>query len=102
MALSARLRNVDLTLQCERCGRLIIKKGGWFICDFTFKCDECKGEVRLPYSDNALRQARAPGVGEGVLVTAAGHTASESAVPHPVAFPTPHPRCPLDVDCGRS
>jgi hypothetical protein len=50
MALSARLKNVDLTLECERCGHLIIKKGGWFICASTFKCDECKGEVRLTYS----------------------------------------------------
>jgi hypothetical protein len=44
MPLSAGLRNVDLTLQCERCGHLIIKKGGWFITASTFKCDECKGE----------------------------------------------------------
>jgi hypothetical protein len=28
MALSVRLRNVDLTLECERCGHLIIRKGG--------------------------------------------------------------------------
>jgi hypothetical protein len=50
MGLSARLRNVDLTLECERCGHLIIKKGDWFITASTFKCAECKGEVRLTYS----------------------------------------------------
>jgi hypothetical protein len=27
MPLSARLRNVDLALQCKRCGHLIVKKG---------------------------------------------------------------------------
>ena len=51
MGLSARLRKVDLTLQCERCGHLIIKRRGWFITASTFKCAECKGEVRLTYSD---------------------------------------------------
>ena len=50
MPLSARLRDVDLTLdECKRCGHLIIKN--WFISASTFKCDECKGEVRLTYSD---------------------------------------------------
>jgi hypothetical protein len=58
MALSARLRNVDLTVQCEHCGHLIIKKGGWFITASTFKCDECKGEVRLPYSDKVALFAK--------------------------------------------
>lgn len=47
MPLSARLRNVDLTLERKHCGHLIIKKGIWFISASTFKCDECKGEVRL-------------------------------------------------------
>ena len=51
MPLSARLRNVDLTLECQHCGHLIIKKGFWFISASTFKCDECKGEMRLTYSD---------------------------------------------------
>ena len=51
MPLSAQLRNVDLTLECERCGHLIIKKGDWFIHASTFKCEGCKGEVRLTYSD---------------------------------------------------
>jgi Zn finger protein HypA/HybF involved in hydrogenase expression len=51
MSLSALLRNVDLTLECKSCGHLIIKKGDWFITASTFKCDQCKGEVRLTYSD---------------------------------------------------
>ena len=58
MPLSARLRNVDLTLECERCGHLIIRKGGWFITVSTFKCDECKGEVRLTYSDKVALFAK--------------------------------------------
>ena len=51
MTLSAALRDVDLTLPCERCGYLIIKKGGWFMTASTFKCAECKGALRLTYSD---------------------------------------------------
>jgi hypothetical protein len=47
MPLSARLRDVGSTLECGRCGHLIIKKGGWFIAPYIFKCPECKGEVRL-------------------------------------------------------
>ena len=51
MPLSGRLRDVDLTLECQRCRHLIIKKGNWFLRASTFKCDKCKGEVRLTYSD---------------------------------------------------
>jgi hypothetical protein len=51
MPLSAQLRNVDLALQCKRCGHLIIRKGVWFMTVSTFKCDECKGEARLTNSD---------------------------------------------------
>jgi len=51
MPLSAQLRNVDLTLECKHCGHLIIKKGDWFIAASTFKCEGCKGEVRLTYSE---------------------------------------------------
>jgi peptide subunit release factor 1 (eRF1) len=58
MPLSAQLRNVDLTLECERCGHLIIKKGNWFITASIFKCDECKGEVRLTYSDKVALFAK--------------------------------------------
>jgi phage FluMu protein Com len=50
MPLSARLRDVGSTLECGRCGHLIIKKGGWFIAAYIFKCPECKGEVRLTCS----------------------------------------------------
>jgi hypothetical protein len=58
MALSVRLRNVDLTLECERCGHLIIRKGGSFITVSIFKCAECKGEVRLTYSDKVALFAK--------------------------------------------
>ena len=63
MTLAARLRNVDLTLECERCGHSIIKKGDWFICVSKFKCAECKGELRLTYSDKVAlfaKHARLP------------------------------------------
>jgi hypothetical protein len=58
MPLSARLRNIDLTLECKRCGHLIVKKGVWFITASTFKCDECKGEVQLTYSDKVALFAK--------------------------------------------
>jgi transposase-like protein len=51
VTLSSRLRNVNLTLKCELCGHSIVKKGGWFMTVSTFKCRECKGQLRLPYSD---------------------------------------------------
>jgi phage FluMu protein Com len=58
MPLSARLRNVDLTLQCERCGKLIVKKGDWFLRASTFKCGECKGELRLTSGDKVALFAK--------------------------------------------
>ena len=58
MSLSARLRNVDLILKCQRCGHSIVKTGGWFMTASTFKCDECKGEVRLTYSDKVALFAK--------------------------------------------
>jgi hypothetical protein len=58
LPLSARLRRVDLTLECKHCAHLIIKKGEWFITASTFKCDVCKGEVRLTYSDKVALFAK--------------------------------------------
>jgi DNA-directed RNA polymerase subunit RPC12/RpoP len=58
MALSVRLLNVDLTLECERCGHLIVKRGGSFITVSIVKCAECKGEVRLTYSDKVALFAK--------------------------------------------
>jgi hypothetical protein len=51
MALSTRLRNVNLTLECKLCGHVIVKKGVWFMTASTFKCQACKGERRLTYTD---------------------------------------------------
>ena len=51
MSLSARLRHVDLTLECKHCGHPIIKKGGWFMVVPNFKCEKCKNEVPLTYKD---------------------------------------------------
>jgi hypothetical protein len=52
VTLSTRLlRNVDLTLECERCGYLTVKRGSWFMTINTFKCRVCKDERRLTYSD---------------------------------------------------
>ena len=58
MTLSAGLRAVDLTLQCEFCGHLLVKRGTWFMTASTFKCAECKGEVRLTYSDKVALFAK--------------------------------------------
>jgi DNA-directed RNA polymerase subunit RPC12/RpoP len=58
MPLSVRLRNVDLTLECKRCGHLIVKQGVWFTTASIFKCNECKGEVRLTYSDKVALFAK--------------------------------------------
>jgi DNA-directed RNA polymerase subunit RPC12/RpoP len=58
MPLSVRLRNVDLTLECKRCGHLIVKQGVWFATASIFKCNECKGEVRLTYSDKVALFAK--------------------------------------------
>jgi DNA-directed RNA polymerase subunit RPC12/RpoP len=64
MPLSARLRNVALTLECKGCGHLIIRKGVWFITASTFKCDECKSEVRLTYSDKVALFAKHAHLGQ--------------------------------------
>jgi hypothetical protein len=37
VTLSSGLRHVDLTLECEFCGHLIVKKGVWFMTASTFK-----------------------------------------------------------------
>jgi hypothetical protein len=51
VTLSSSLRHVYLTLKCEVCGHLLVKEGVWFWTVSTFKCQECKGERRLTYSD---------------------------------------------------
>jgi DNA-directed RNA polymerase subunit RPC12/RpoP len=51
MALSARLRHVDLTLECKHCGHSLIKNGDWFVTAARFKCERCEREVRITYSD---------------------------------------------------
>jgi peptide subunit release factor 1 (eRF1) len=58
MALSAQLRNVDFTFECEHCGNPIIKSGKWIISASTFRCEECKGELRLTYSDKVALFAK--------------------------------------------
>ena len=58
MSLSARLRNADLTLECEPCGYLIVKKGVWFMTISKFKCQVCKSERRLTYSDKVALFAK--------------------------------------------
>jgi transposase-like protein len=51
VTLSTRLRNVDLTLECERCAHLTVKKGSWFMTISTFKCPVCHDKRPLTYSD---------------------------------------------------
>lgn len=58
MTLSTRLRNVDLTLECKRCGHLTVKNGSWFMTISTFKCKVCKSERRLTYSDKVALFAK--------------------------------------------
>jgi hypothetical protein len=58
MPLSARLRNIDLTLECKHCAYLIIKKGGWFMTVSNYKCTNCRGEMRLTYSDKVALFAK--------------------------------------------
>jgi hypothetical protein len=58
VALSSGLRHIDLTLECELCGHLIVKKGVWFMIASTIKCQECKGERRLTYSDKVALFAK--------------------------------------------
>jgi hypothetical protein len=49
--LSSQLRYVDLTLECRGCGHSIVKRGVWFMTVSTFKCENCKAELKLTYSD---------------------------------------------------
>ena len=51
MTLSARLRPVELTLECKHCGHPKIKDGRWFMAVHAFKCERCKREVPVTYSD---------------------------------------------------
>ena len=51
MSLSTRLRRVDLKLECKHCGHPLIKKGAWFMTVAHFRCEGCKREVTVTYSD---------------------------------------------------
>jgi DNA-directed RNA polymerase subunit RPC12/RpoP len=51
MSLSARLLDVDLTLECKYCGHPKIKKGQWFVVAHSFKCEKCNREVQITYKD---------------------------------------------------
>jgi hypothetical protein len=86
MALSARLRNVDLTVQCEHCGHLIIKKGVGSLqpppssaMNAKVKCGyRTATKSRSSPSTRTWRRRRG-------LIAAPGQTASESAVPQGAA-----------------
>jgi DNA-directed RNA polymerase subunit RPC12/RpoP len=54
MPLSSRLRQTDLTLECRYCGHPITKTGHWFVSIHRFKCEACKREVPMGYSDKVL------------------------------------------------
>jgi hypothetical protein len=47
----ARLRHVDLTLECKYCGHLKIRQGDWFTVIHRFKCEGCNRETPMTYSD---------------------------------------------------
>lgn len=54
MPLSNQLLQTDLTLECKHCGHSIIKTGGWFKVSHRFKCEGCKREVPIGYSDKIV------------------------------------------------
>jgi transposase-like protein len=51
MSLSTQLRPIDLRLECKHCGHPLIKKGAWFLTAAHFRCEGCKREVTVTYSD---------------------------------------------------
>ena len=51
MSLSTRLRPIDLRLVCKYCGHSLIKNGNWFMTVAHFRCEGCKREVAVTYSD---------------------------------------------------
>jgi hypothetical protein len=51
MALSVKLRDVELTFECELCGHLIVKKGKWFWTVASVTCRVCKAVQVLGYRD---------------------------------------------------
>lgn len=51
MVLSSLLLQVDLTFECKYCGHVTAKKGSWFKVIHRFKCERCKRETPMTYSD---------------------------------------------------
>jgi len=58
MKLSAQLRLVELTLECKHCGHPKIEKGRWFMAVHAFRCERCKRDVPITYSDKVALFAR--------------------------------------------
>jgi hypothetical protein len=58
MSLSTRLRPIDLTLECKHCSQPPIKNGAWFMTVHHFKCEGCKREVAVTYSDKVALFAK--------------------------------------------
>lgn len=58
MSLSTRLRPIDLRLECKYCSQPLIKKGAWFMTVHHFKCEGCKREVAVTYSDKVALFAK--------------------------------------------
>ena len=58
MPLSDRLRDVELTFNCPRCGHPLVKPGRWFKSSNRFKCKACQENVRLSYSTKVALFAR--------------------------------------------
>ena len=79
MSLSARLRPIDLRLECKHCGHPLIKNGAWFMTVAHFRCERCKREVTVTYSDKvALFDKHAPSIVEGTALGSRGDTAFQS------------------------
>jgi transposase-like protein len=51
MALSPSFHSVNLTFVCPQCGHPLVKPGSWFKAAKGFKCNSCKSDIRLTYTN---------------------------------------------------
>jgi predicted RNA-binding Zn-ribbon protein involved in translation (DUF1610 family) len=62
MPISVTLLQADLTFNCPRCARAVIKRGSWFRAVSKFKCEGCRGEARITYDDKLALFAKHAGL----------------------------------------
>ena len=51
MPLSDELRGVPIEFRCPRCSHPMVKMGSWLKTIASFKCDGCRGKVRIGYPE---------------------------------------------------